>query len=52
MRICYIASAGSIHTKRWGNYFAGRGHKIPRISSNTKNYFSFPYNKRENGGIK
>lgn len=32
MRICYIADAGSIHTQRWINYFAEKGHEIHLIS--------------------
>ena len=33
MRICYIADGISIHTQRWVNYFAGRGHEVHLISS-------------------
>jgi len=33
MRICYIADAGYIHTQRWVNYFAQRGHEIHLIST-------------------
>lgn len=32
MRICYIADAGSIHTQRWLNYFAQKGHEVHLIS--------------------
>jgi len=32
MRICYLADADSIHTQRWVNYFAGKGHEIHLIS--------------------
>ena len=32
MRICYIAEAISIHTERWVNYFARRGHEVHLIS--------------------
>ena len=35
MRICYIADASSIHTRRWINYFAERGHEIHLISPRT-----------------
>lgn len=32
MKICYIADAGNIHTQRWVNYFARRGHEVHLIS--------------------
>lgn len=32
LRICYIASANSIHTQRWINYFTQRDHEIYLIS--------------------
>jgi len=32
MKICYIAEAGSIHTKKWMKYFVGRGHNVDLIS--------------------
>jgi len=32
MRICYIADAGSIHTQKWVNYFALKGHEVHLIS--------------------
>lgn len=32
MKICYIANAGSIHTQRWVEYFADRGHDVHLIS--------------------
>jgi glycosyltransferase involved in cell wall biosynthesis len=28
MRICYVADGASIHTQRWVNYFARKGHEI------------------------
>lgn len=28
MRIAYLATADNIHTKRWAEYFAGRGHEL------------------------
>lgn len=31
LKICYIADANSIHTKRWLKYFVNRGHKIHLI---------------------
>lgn len=33
MRICYSANGESIHTQRWVNYFASRGHEVHLISS-------------------
>lgn len=33
MRICYIADAGIIHTQRWVNYFARKGHQVHIITS-------------------
>lgn len=33
MRLCYIANGTSIHTKRWVNYFARKGHDVHLISS-------------------
>jgi glycosyltransferase involved in cell wall biosynthesis len=32
MKICYLADASSIHTKRWVNYFAKKGHTVYLIS--------------------
>lgn len=32
MKICYLANAQSIHTKKWLNYFAQRGHDVHLIS--------------------
>ena len=37
MKICYIADGISIHTQRWVNYFAEKGHEVHVISSR------FPY---------
>jgi glycosyltransferase involved in cell wall biosynthesis len=31
MRICCVADAASIHTQRWVNYFAGKGHEVHLI---------------------
>ena len=33
MRICYIADARSIHTRRWVDYFAKKGHEVHIITS-------------------
>ena len=35
MRICYIANASSIHTQRWVNYLAQKGHEVHLISPMT-----------------
>ena len=32
MRICYLADAGSVHTRKWISYFANRGHEVHLIS--------------------
>ncbi len=32
MRICYLANASSVHTRRWVRYFVERGHEIHVIS--------------------
>jgi len=34
MKICYVANANSIHTKRWAEHFAGKGHEVHLISMN------------------
>ena len=31
MRICYVADGASIHTQRWVNHFAGKGHQVHLI---------------------
>jgi len=31
MKICYVADGASIHTQRWVNYFAGKGHETHLI---------------------
>jgi hypothetical protein len=28
MRICFVASPGSIHTQRWATWFISRGHVL------------------------
>jgi glycosyltransferase involved in cell wall biosynthesis len=33
MKICLIADAMSIHTQKWANYFATKGHEVHLISS-------------------
>lgn len=32
MRICYLANASSIHTIRWINFFARKGHEVHLVS--------------------
>ena len=32
MKICYLANAQSIHTYRWVQYFAQRGHQVSLVS--------------------
>jgi L-malate glycosyltransferase len=32
MKICFLASAGSIHTAKWSNYFVSRGHQVEVLS--------------------
>ncbi|MBC7073928.1 glycosyltransferase [Candidatus Parcubacteria bacterium] len=43
MKICYIASANSIHSFRWIKYFAEKGHEIHWISLQ-KSEFEIPKN--------
>ena len=33
MKLCFIADGLSLHTQRWVNYFADRGHEVHLISS-------------------
>jgi L-malate glycosyltransferase len=32
MKICYLANASSVHTRRWVRYFAASGHQVHLIS--------------------
>ena len=32
MKICFLAHAGSIHTKRWATYFCEQGHRVSVVS--------------------
>lgn len=34
MKICYLADAGSVHTKKWCNYFVNKGYEVTVISLN------------------
>ena len=36
MKICYIAEGSSIHTQRWLNYFAAKGHEVHLIYWKTR----------------
>jgi len=36
MKICYIADGSSIHTQRWLNYFAAKGHEVHLIYWKTR----------------
>ncbi len=36
MKICYIADGSSIHTQRWLNYFARKGHEVHLIYWKTR----------------
>ncbi len=36
MKICYIAEGASIHTQRWLNYFAAKGHEVYLIYWQTR----------------
>ncbi len=33
MKVCFIATTGSVHTRRWVNYLARNGHAVHLISS-------------------
>ena len=44
LKICYIADANSVHTKRWLRYFVNRGHEIHLIPL-------MDYNKKISGVI-
>lgn len=37
MRICYLADGSSIHTIRWANWFANKGHKILLMTAHKTN---------------
>jgi glycosyltransferase involved in cell wall biosynthesis len=38
VRICMLSDAGSIHTRRWAEYFANRGHEVHLISMRPAEY--------------
>lgn len=38
MKICYLADAPCIHTRRWVDYFAAKGHKVSIISFRPGNF--------------
>jgi glycosyltransferase involved in cell wall biosynthesis len=43
MRICFLADAKAIHTYRWIQYFAGKGHEIHLVT-----FEEFPFKPIEN----
>jgi glycosyltransferase involved in cell wall biosynthesis len=38
MRLCFLADAASIHTRRWAEYFAGQGHEVHLLSMRPASY--------------
>lgn len=38
MKLCLLADAASIHTRRWAEYFAGRGHEVHLLSMRAAPY--------------
>lgn len=42
MKICYLADASSIHTQRWVNFFARKGHDVYLITSSPIDASIFP----------
>ena len=38
MKLCLLADAASIHTRRWAEYFAGRGHDVHLLSMRPASY--------------
>lgn len=38
MRLCLLADAASIHTRRWAEHFAGRGHEVHLLSMRPAGY--------------
>src|SRR5437763_11037152 len=38
LRLCLLADAGSIHTRRWAEYFADRGHEVHLLSMRPATY--------------
>jgi len=42
MRICYLADAMSVHTRKWAGYFADRGHEVHLVSENMLEGDSLP----------
>lgn len=43
LTICYLAIASSIHTQRWVNYFAKKGHRVHLISFTPSEKKSIPH---------
>jgi L-malate glycosyltransferase len=38
MKLCLLADAGSIHTRRWAEHFAGQGHEVHLLSMRPARY--------------
>lgn len=51
MRICYLADAGSIHTKRWCDYFGSLGHEIHLVSFREGNVSGVKFHLLDGGKI-
>ena len=43
MRLCFVATAGSIHSYRWVKYFAGRGYPVDWISFSPLTFEPLPH---------
>jgi glycosyltransferase involved in cell wall biosynthesis len=42
MKICFISGVTSIHTQRWAQYFADKGHEVSVISPTAKRKVNIP----------
>jgi len=42
MKICFISGVTSIHTQRWAQYFADKGHEVSAISPTAKRKVNIP----------
>src|SRR5712692_8824738 len=38
MKLCLLADAASVHTRRWAEYFAERGHEVHLLSMRSARY--------------
>ncbi|CAN5412049.1 glycosyltransferase [soil metagenome] len=52
MRICYLADAGSIHTRRWCDHFRMLGHEIHLVSFREGNIPGVTFHLLNSGEIK